>query len=193
MNVNLIFKQTGYSFQISQFTPLSFIYEVSNKVFHIPINTFKLFFKEQYVPNEPTYASNYFKKFPVIINIVEIKNNDKSNINEKNINVEEKSFIDTFSDKVKQKKKNYIKCQICTKKNSIFYCRNCNQFICFECNLRFPEHFSHRKISLESGDLLLSFEEYRNSVLQQLNELTVHVPECLPDKILNFTVVILPF
>ena len=171
MNVNLIFKQTGYSFQISQFTPLSFIYEVSNKVFHIPINTFKLFFKEQYVPNEPTYASNYFKKFPVIINIVEIKNNDKSNINEKNINVEEKSFIDTFSDKVKQKKKNYIKCQICTKKNSIFYCRNCNQFICFECNLRFPEHFSHRKISLESGDLLLSFEEYRNSVLQQLNEL----------------------
>ena len=35
MNVNLVYQQTGYSFQISQFTPLSFIYEVANKVFHI--------------------------------------------------------------------------------------------------------------------------------------------------------------
>ena len=171
MNVSLIFKQTGYNFQISQFTPLSFIYEVSNKVFHIPINTFKLFFKEQYVPNEPTYASSYFKKFPVIINILESKNNDKSNFNEKTKTKEEKSFLETYSEKVKPKKKNYIKCQICNKKNSIFYCRNCNQFICFECNLRFPEHFSHKKISLESGDLLLCFEDYRNSVLEQLNEL----------------------
>ena len=32
-------------------------------------------------------------------------------------------------------------------------------------------HFSHTKISLESGDLLLWFEEYRNTVLEQLNEL----------------------
>ena len=53
----------------------------------------------------------------------------------------------------------------------MFYCRNCNQFICFECNLRFPEHFGHKKISLESGDLILCFEDYRNSVLEQLYEL----------------------
>ena len=66
MNINLIFQQTGYSFQISQFTPLSFIYEVTNKVFHIPAGNIKLFYKEQYVPNEQTYASIYFKKFPVI-------------------------------------------------------------------------------------------------------------------------------
>ena len=170
MNVSLIFQQTGYNFQISQFTPLSFIYEVAHKVFQIPANKIKLFYKEQYVPNEQTYASNYFKKFPVIINILEIKNVDQSNNNEKE-KTEEKIFIETLSEKTKQKKKNYIKCQICSRKNSIFYCRNCNQFICFECNLRYPEHFSHKKISLESGDLLLCFEDYRNSVLEQLNEL----------------------
>jgi hypothetical protein len=37
--------------------------------------------------------------------------------------------------------------------------------------LRFPEHFGHKKISLESGDLILCFEDYRNCVLEQLNEL----------------------
>ena len=171
MNVNLIFKQTGYNFQISQYTPLSFIYEVAHKVFRIPPNSIKLFYKEQHVPNEQIYASIYFKKFPVIINILEIKESSSSNQNEKIKATEEKSFSDTFSDKAKHKKKNFIKCQICTRKNSIFYCRNCNQFICFECNLRYPEHFSHKKISLESGDLLLCFEDYRNSVLDQLNEL----------------------
>ena len=170
MNINLIFQQTGYSFQISQFTPLSFIYEVTNKVFHIPAGNIKLFYKEQYVPNEQTYASIYFKKFPVIINVLEIKETQHLNRNEKTKMTEEKTFIETFTEK-KHKKKNYIKCQICTRKNSIFYCRNCNQFICFECNLRYPEHFNHKKISLESGDLLLCFEDYRNSVLEQLGEL----------------------
>ena len=174
MNVNLIYQQTGYSFQISQFTPLSFIYEVANKVFHIAQNSIKLFYKEQYIPNDQTYASNYFKKFPVIINILEMKKKNTSNDinnNEKVKIIEEKQFNDTFSEKAKHRKKNFIKCQICTRKNSIFYCRNCNQFICFECNIRYPEHFSHKKISLESGDLLLCFEDYRNSVLEQLNEL----------------------
>jgi len=174
MNVNLIYQQTGYSFQISQFTPLSFIYEVANKVFHIEQNCIKLFYKEQYIPNDQTYASNYFKKFPVIINILEIKKKNNSNDinnNEKVKIIEEKQFNDTFSEKAKPRKKNFVKCQICTRKNSIFYCRNCNQFICFECNIRYPEHFSHKKISLESGDLLLCFEDYRNSVLEQLNEL----------------------
>ncbi len=172
MNVNLIYHQTGYSFQISQFTPLSFIYEVANKVFHIEQNSIKLFYKEQYIPNDKNYASNYFKKFPVIINILEVKKSNNSNDNnQKEKIIEEKSFSETFLEKTKQKKKNFIKCQICVKKNSIFYCRNCNQFICFECNIRYPEHFSHKKISLESGDLLLCFEDYRNSVLEQLNEL----------------------
>ena len=173
MNVNLIYKQTGYSFQITQFTALSFIYEVTNKVFRIPIDSFKLFYKEQYIPNTQTQSSEYFKKFPIVINVLETKKSNHQS--EKSKTNEEKLLNETFSlsssDKPKNKKKNFIKCQICVKKNSIFYCRNCNQFICFECNLRFPEHFGHKKISLESGDLILCFEDYRNSVLEQLSEL----------------------
>ena len=173
MNVNLIYKQTGYSFQITQFTALSFIYEVTNKVFRIPIGSFKLFYKEQYIPNTQSQVSDYFKKFPIIINVLE--NKKPNHQNEKSKTNEEKLLNETLSlsssDKQKQKKKNFIKCQICVKKNSIFYCRNCNQFICFECNLRFPEHFGHKKISLESGDLILCFEDYRNNVLEQLREL----------------------
>ena len=173
MNVNLIYKQTGYSFQITQFTALSFIYEVTNKVFRIPIDSFKLFYKEQYIPNTQTQSSKYFKKFPIVINVLETKKSNHQS--EKSKTNEEKLLNETFSlsssDKPKNKKKNFIKCQICVKKNSIFYCRNCNQFICFECNLRFPEHFGHKKISLESGDLILCFEDYRNSVLEQLSEL----------------------
>ena len=171
MNVNLIFRQTGYNFQISQYTPLSFIYEVTHKIFHIPANNAKLFYKKQYVPNDTTLASNFFKIFPVIIDVLDDKKSWQKNINEKSKISEDRAYIETYSEKIKQKKKFFIKCQICTKKNSIFYCRICNQFICFECNLRFPVHFSHTKISLESGDLLLFFEEYRNTVLEQLNEL----------------------
>ena len=170
MDVNLIYQKTGYSFQISKFTPLSFIYEVSCKVFRLPLENIKLFFKDQFVPNDHSYASDYFKKFPVIINIMEIKKSNLIN-NEKPKGNEEKIFNETLSEKAKQKKKNFIKCQICDRKNSIFYCRNCNQFFCFECNLRYPEHFGHKKISLESGDLLLCFEDYKNSVIELLNEL----------------------
>lgn len=107
MNVNLIYKQTGYSFQITQFTALSFIYEVTNKVFRIPIGSFKLFYKEQYIPNTQSQVSDYFKKFPIIINVLE--NKKPNHQNEKSKTNEEKLLNETFSlsssDKQKQKKK----------------------------------------------------------------------------------------
>ena len=37
-----------------------------------------------------------------------------------------------FSPDKKKGKKLPIKCQICSHKNSIFYCRECNIFVCFE-------------------------------------------------------------
>ena len=69
----------------------------------------------------------------------------------------------------KAKKKNYIKCQFCLRKNSIFYCRNCNIFLCFECNIRFPEHSDHNIINLENGDIPLSIEIYRKQIIDLLN------------------------
>jgi len=67
------------------------------------------------------------------------------------------------------RRKNFITCQICNKKNAIFYCRNCNNFICFECNLRFYQHEGHELINLENGDILQSVEVYRKKILKNLD------------------------
>lgn len=176
MSVNLIYQQTGYRFQISQFTPLTFIYDVACKVFQITHNI-HIFYKDQLVPNEQIYSSNFFKKFPVTLNIVEIKKPAQQNQSSKSKNIDDKNGRDvtqsssSLPETNKPKKRNFIKCQICLKKNSIFYCRNCNQFVCFECNIRYPEHFNHQKVNLESGDIFLCFEEYKSNVLGLLNEL----------------------
>ena len=176
MSVNLIYQQTGYRFQISQFTPLTFIYDVACKVFQITHNI-HIYYKEQLVPNEQIYSSNFFKKFPVTLNIVEIKKSSQQNQNPKSKYNDDKNGRDvthsssSLPESNRPKKRNFIKCQICLKKNSIFYCRNCNQFVCFECNIRYPEHFNHQKVNLESGDIFLCFEEYKNTVLGLLNEL----------------------
>jgi hypothetical protein len=170
MSVNLIYQQTGYRFQISQFTPLTFIYDVACKVFQISHNI-HIYYKDQLVPNEQIYSSNFFKKFPVTLNIVEIKKTTQQNQSSKNKNSDATHSSLSLPETNRPKKKNFIKCQICLKKNSIFYCRNCNQFVCFECNIRYPEHFNHQKVNLESGDIFLCSEEYKNTVLGLLNEL----------------------
>ena len=153
MDVSLIHQQTGYNFQISKFSLLSFIYEVASKVFKIRINYIELYYQEKLVPNSDTNAFQYFKNFPIIIQVKDLS----------------QAGATVKTDKRRAKRKHYVKCQICRLKKSIFYCRQCNQFICFECNVRFPEHYEHQKINLESGDLLLCFEEYRNIIIKQLD------------------------
>jgi hypothetical protein len=153
MDVGLVHQQTGYNFQISKFSLLSFIYEVSSKVFKIPINYIELYYQEKLVPNNDTNAFQYFKNFPIIIQVKDLT----------------KAGGIIKKDQKKVRRKHYVKCQICRLKKSIFYCRQCNQFICFECNVRFPEHYEHQKINLESGDLLLCFEEYRTIIIKQLD------------------------
>ena len=167
MNINLIYQQTGYSFQISVYTCLSFIYDVTNKVFKIPLQSIELHYKDQIIPNNQTNASSYFNQFPVSITVIDkSKTNIVSSLYSTPSQERKSSSFDG-----KKRKKNYIRCQICHHKNSIFYCRDCNNFICFECNIRYPEHFEHLKINLESGNILESFEEYRAKILDQLNEL----------------------
>lgn len=153
MDVSLVHQQTGYNFQISKFSLLSFIYEVSSKVFKIPINSIELYYQEKIVPNSDTNAFQYFKNFPIIIQVKDLT----------------KAGSTVKADQKRAKRKHYVKCQICRLKKSIFYCRQCNQFICFECNVRYPEHYEHQKINLESGDLLLCFEEYRSIIIKQLD------------------------
>ena len=76
------------------------------------------------------------------------------------------------SEKLKNKKKGapcVMKCQICNHKNSIFYCRVCNLFICFECNVRFNEHRNHERINLEDGDSFLGCDVYREEIINEIN------------------------
>ena len=153
MDVSLVHLHTGYNFQISKFSLLSFIYEVSSKVFQIPINSLELYYQEKIVPNSELNAFQYFKNFPILIQVKEIS----------------KIGSTGRQDTKRHKRKHYVKCHICRLKKSIFYCRQCNQFICFECNVRYPEHYDHQKINLESGDLLLCFEEYRTIIIKQLD------------------------
>ena len=165
MNVNLIYEKTGYNFQISPYTPLSFLYEVSNKVFKIPLQFIELYYKNQFVPNESQCASKVFKSFPITIKILDLR---KAN---------PETFLSPRDSKNKMtnsklKKNVYIKCQICHHKDAILYCRECNTFVCFECNIKYPEHFEHPKINLESGDLLQSFLEYRELIINQLTEIS---------------------
>ena len=153
MDVSLIHQQTGYNFQISEFSLLSFIYEVASKVFQIKINSLELYYQEKLIPNSEINALQYFKNFPVLIQVKDLT----------------KAGSSSKADQKYQKKKHFVKCQICRLKKSIFYCRQCNQFICFECNVRYPEHYEHQKINLESGDLLLCFEEYRSIIIKRLD------------------------
>ena len=153
MDVRLVHQQTGYIFQISKFSLISFIYEVASKVFKIQINSIELYYQEKLVPNSDTNALQYFKNFPILIQVKDLT----------------KAGSTVKTDNRRTRKKHYVKCQICRQKKSIFYCRQCNQFICFECNVRFPEHYEHQKIKLESGDLLLCFEEYRSIIIKQLD------------------------
>ena len=170
--MNLIYEQMGYNLQISQFTPLSFLYEVASKVFKISQKGIELYYKSQIIACDQTLCSKYFQKFPVAVNIINIEEKLKHLISpkKKSTTTTTKSEYLAPTTAKKTKKKVFVKCLICNKKNSIIYCRECNQFICFECNVRYPEHFGHNKISLESGDLILCFEEYRNLILKQIGE-----------------------
>jgi len=60
-------------------------------------------------------------------------------------------------------------CQICNHKNSIYYYRVCNLFVCFECNVRYNEHKNHDKINLEDGNAFLGCDVYREEIIKDIN------------------------
>ena len=76
--------------------------------------------------------------------------------------------IKTESGKTKKNKGDTL-CQICNYKNSIYYCRVCNLFVCFECNVRYNEHKNHDKINLEDGDAFLGCDVYREEIIKDIN------------------------
>ena len=181
MNVTLKYKNSEYNFDLVKTTPLSYLYKISEEKFKLLLTDIDLYYEETYIPNSQIAASDFFKSMKKCqINVVEKNNSLNSTFNkEKNINNNESNFVKKSSFFVslpklnllnkKKQKKHFIKCQVCLKKDAIFYCRNCNQFFCFECNIRFPIHYQHKIINLENGNLKGNIDVYRKLILDELN------------------------
>ena len=176
MNVTLIYKNSEYNLELVKTTPLSFLYKKAEEKFKLEKNNIELYFDETLIPNSNKSSLDFFQSTKkCIIKIVE--KNSKNEKNEKNEKKEKeknllKSRLSVSLPKIPKKKtskKHYITCQLCKKKDSMFYCRNCNEFICLECNIKYPIHNEHKTINLENGNLKGNIDIYKKILLEELN------------------------
>ena len=172
-------------------TPCQYLYSVAQKIFRKKSSDIVLFYGKTELENDSRLLFDVMGKddkediLEEEIIIVRLK---KDLMNEYNMKFKVKSINakgndnlinsdkqlphilksnSIVNDKLKRKKLP-IKCQICSHKNSIFYCRQCNMFICFECNIRYIEHHKHKRINLEDGDTKLGVETYKEKILGEL-------------------------
>ena len=172
-------------------TPCQYLYSVAQKIFRKKSSDIVLFYGKTELENDSRLLfdvmgkddkedileeeiiivrlkkdlmNEYNMKFKV--KSINAKGNDNLNNSDKQLPhiLKSNSIV---NDKLKRKKLP-IKCQICSHKNSIFYCRQCNMFICFECNIRYIEHHKHKRINLEDGDTKLGVETYKEKILGEL-------------------------
>ena len=186
MNIKLVYNKSSFNVDILKDTPCQYLFEIAQKTFRIPIDQITLTYEETELQNNSRLVfSALDKNDPENITgdetIFVSKNKQRSIINSSNSNIEESIKLPLINpinneminkcEKIKLKKKNEnpIICQICNHKNSIFYCRICNLFICFECNVRFNEHKNHDRINLEDGDSFLGSDVYREELLKEIN------------------------
>ena len=193
MNIKLVYKDCHFNLDVMEDTPCQYLYRVAQKVFRKKQSDLILFYGIIKIENDSRLLFDIMgkddKEDILDEEIITVKHkkdcNDFNNeikyrlkslnkINSKNNNSEQFPIIDnnnTLSPIHKNKNKNKkipIRCQICSHKNSIFYCRECNIFICFECNIRYSEHHRHKRISLEDGDTSLGIQIYKEKILGEL-------------------------
>ena len=188
MNVTLIYQNSKFNVDILEDTPCQFLFSVINKIFRIPITQIRLSYEDIEIKNNSRLLFSVMRKTDkdnIKGDETIIVERDKSFLKQKSLmnlhnsalrNEKLKIFNyldDTTSTKlpiIKNKKKGFVmKCQICNIKNSIFYCRVCNLFVCFECNVRFNEHKNHERINLEDGDSILGCDVYREEIMNEIN------------------------
>ena len=188
MNVTLIYQNSKFNVDILEDTPCQFLFNVVNKIFQIPISQIKLTYEDREIKNNSRLLFSVMRKTDkdnikgdetIIVERNKTFLKQKSLMNLHNItlrNTKLKMFnyleesTKTKLPTIKNKKKGCImKCQICNLKNSIFYCRVCNLFVCFECNVRFNEHKNHERINLEDGDSFLGSDVYREEIINEIN------------------------
>ena len=177
MNITLIYNDSKFNVDILNDTPCQYLYNIANKIFRLPLSQFRLTYKDREIENNSRLI------FSVLAQIDPESYSESPIINVESVplpNIQTSTQIPTvnnqaesgkFTTKQSFRKKNggEMLCQICNHKNSIYYCRVCNLFVCFECNVRYNEHKNHDKINLEDGDAFLGCDVYREEIIKDIN------------------------
>ena len=173
MIINLNFGDSDFNLEVKNNTSVSDLYKMVNKIYNIPLQRIKLYDNSILIPNNSNLISNYFNQAHKINVIDDYDNNHKEkDLEETNSLLSERNKKkSSLFQKIKNMKiiKKYITCQECNNLNAINYCRNCNKFYCFECNIIFPEHEKHLKINLENGNLINCINYYKKEMINEVN------------------------
>ena len=191
MNIKLVYRETNFNLDVMEDTPCQYLYRVAQKVFRKKLNDILLFYGKMKIENDSRLLfdvmgkedqediqeeeiivvklkKEYYNENDTKYKLKTLKTkNNKINSNNGKLPI----IIGTGFEKEVKKQKNKklpIKCQVCSHKNSIFYCRECNMFVCFECNIRYTEHHRHKRINLEDGDTKLGIQTYKEKILGEL-------------------------
>ena len=192
MNIKLVFKDSNFKIDVMEDTPCQYLYGVAQKIFRKKSSDIVLFYGKTEIENDSRLLFDVMGKDDkedvldeeiIIVRLkkdlmneysmkykmkpLKTKGNDNLNNSDKQLPHILKTSGSLDTNRIKRKKLP-IKCQICSHKNSIFYCRQCNMFICFECNIRYVEHHKHKRINLEDGDTKLGVATYKEKILGEL-------------------------
>ena len=197
MNITLIYQKSKFKVDVTDDTPCQYLFGIVNKIFRIPINQIQLKYEDIEIKNNSrllfsvmgkTDRDNIRGDETIIVEKRDIFLKQKSLINVDSKNLRNTKLIFNYLEEstkklpaIKNKKKavHIMRCQICNLKNSIFFCRVCNLFVCFECNVRFNEHKNHERINLEDGDSFLGCDVYREEIINELNIIEVGFQQTL--------------
>ena len=189
MNIKLVFKESNFKIDVMEDTPCQYLYSVAQKIFRKKASDIVLFYGKTELENDSRLIFDVMGKddkediLEEEIIMVRLKKDLMNDINNKpkvkkvmirsgehlnSLSIEFPQITKSTNIDKSKRKKLPIKCQICSHKNSIFYCRQCNMFICFECNIRYVEHHKHKRINLEDGDTKLGVETYKEKILGEL-------------------------
>ena len=192
MNIKLVFKDSNFKIDVMEDTPCQYLYGVAQKIFRKKSSDIVLFYGKTEIENDSRLLFDVMGKDDkedvldeeiIIVRLkkdlmneysmkykmkpLKTKGNDNLNNSDKQLPHILKTSGSLDTNRIKRKKLP-IKCQICSHKNSIFYCRQCNMFICFECNIRYVEHHKHKRRNLEDGDTKLGVATYKEKILGEL-------------------------
>ena len=175
MNITLIYNDSKFNVDILNDTTCQYLYNIANKIFRLPFSQFRLVYKEKEIENNSRLIFSVLSQLDPDNNsnsiIIRVESVPLPTISSQTImpTRNPSDDINTDSGKTKKNKSDIMLCQICNYKNSIYYCRICNLFVCFECNVRYNEHKNHDKINLEDGDAFLGCDVYREEIIKDIN------------------------